>query len=46
MIDRMYPEEYACSQKVQVLIQREYGHEVTEEEMAYLALHIRRIRSR
>ena len=46
MIDRMYPEEYACSQKVKALIQREYGHEVTEEELAYLTLHIRRIRSR
>lgn len=46
MIDRICPEEYACSQQVKALIQREYGHEVTEEEMAYLALHICRIRSR
>lgn len=45
VIDRMYPEEYACSRKIQVLIKSQYGHEVTEEEVAYLALHIRRIRN-
>ena len=44
VIDSLYPEEYACSQKVQELIKRQYGHQVTEEEVAYLALHIKRIR--
>lgn len=44
VIDRLYPEEYACAQKVQALIRLQYGHQVTEEEVAYLALHIRRIR--
>lgn len=46
VIDRLYPQEYACGQKVQALIREEYGHQVTEEEVAYLALHIRRIRTK
>ena len=46
VIDRLSPEEYACSQKVQALIKLPYGHQVTEEEVAYLALHIKRIRTK
>lgn len=46
IIDRLYPEEYVCSQKVQALIKLQYGHQVTEEEVAYLALHIKRIRTK
>ena len=46
VIDRLYPEEYACSQKVQALIKLQYGHQVTEEEVAYLALHIKRTRTK
>lgn len=46
VIDRLYPEEYVCSQKVQALIKLQYGHQVTEEEVAYLALHIKRIRTK
>ena len=45
VIDRLYPEEYACSQKIQALIKLQYRHQVTEEEVAYLALHIKRIRT-
>lgn len=45
VIDRLYPQEYACGQKVQALIKKQYGHQVTEEEVAYMALHIRRIRT-
>lgn len=43
MISQMYPEEYVCSQKIQHFIQEEYGHQVSEEEVAYLAVHIKRI---
>ena len=43
MISQMYPEEYVCSQKIQCFIQEEYGHQVSEEEVAYLAVHIKRI---
>lgn len=46
MIAKMYPEEYACSEKVQTLVRQKYGHRMTEEEAAYLALHIKRIRTR
>ena len=46
VIDRLYPEEYACSQKIQALIKLQYRPQVTEEEVAYLALHIKRIRTK
>lgn len=46
MIEKMYPAEYACSQKVQALVKNQYEHRMTAEEAAYLALHIRRIRTR
>lgn len=45
MIGKMYPEEYVCSQKIQYLVGEKYGHRMTEEEAAYLALHIKRIRT-
>lgn len=45
MISRMYPAEYICSQKIQYFIKETYGHEVTDEEVAYLAVHIRRMRT-
>ena len=35
-----------ADQKVQALIKLQYGHQVTEEEVAYLALHIKRIRTK
>ena len=44
LISQMYPEEYACSLKLKDYIQVTYHHEVTEEETAYLAVHIKRIR--
>ena len=37
VIDRLYPEEYACSQKIQALIKLQYRHQVTEEEVARAA---------
>ena len=45
MISKVYPEEYICGQKTQHFIQKNYGHEVTGEEVAYLAVHIRRMRA-
>ena len=44
LISQMYPEEYACSLKLKDYIQVTYHHDVTEEETAYLAVHIKRIR--
>lgn len=45
LISDMYPEEYGCSLKLREYIKDTYGHDVTEEETAYLAVHIRRIRT-
>lgn len=44
LISQMYPEEYACSLKLKDYIQVTYHHDMTEEETAYLAVHIKRIR--
>ncbi len=44
LVSRMYPEEYACSSKVKDYIQEAFHHDVTEEETAYLAVHIKRMR--
>lgn len=44
LISQMYPEEYACDLKLKDYIQVTYHHDVTEEETAYLAVHIKRIR--
>ena len=44
LVSRMYPEEYACSSKVKDYIQEAFQHDVTEEETAYLAVHIKRMR--
>lgn len=44
MVSEMYPSEYICGQKIQYFIKETYGHEVTNEEVAYLAVHIRRMR--
>lgn len=44
LISQMYPEEYRCSLKIKDHIHETYHHEVTEEETAYLAVHIKRMR--
>lgn len=44
LISQMYPEEYGCSLKIKDHIHETYHHEVTEEETAYLAVHIKRMR--
>ena len=44
IIAGMYPEEYACSLKIKEYIFESYHHDVTEEETAYLAVHIKRMR--
>lgn len=44
MIQRMYPSEYECSQKVVDYIRNKYQiYEISQDEMTYLAVHIRRI---
>lgn len=44
MIAKLYPEEYECSLRVRDHIVKTYEHYVTDEEVAYLAVHIKRVR--
>ena len=34
-----------CSRKVKEYIEKTYGHQVSEEEVAYLAVHLKRVRT-
>lgn len=43
MIKKQYAEEYACVEKIREYIRMEFHHEMTEEEMMYLTVHIRRL---
>ena len=43
MIERLYPREYECSKKIREYIKVRYEQEITDEELAYLTVHIRRI---
>ena len=43
MVTRLYPAEYACSKKIGDYIKEHYGQTITNEELAYLTVHIRRI---
>ena len=45
MIEKLYPAEYQCSVKIKYYIKETFHYDVTEEEMSYMAVHIRRIRS-
>lgn len=45
MIIKLYPEEFQCSQKISEYIYQIYDHSITGEELAYLTVHIKRIRS-
>lgn len=44
MVEKMYPEECACSRKIANHIQKTYEHNVSDEEISYLAVHIKRVR--
>lgn len=44
MVAKMYPEECACSRKVAAYIYDTYRHKVSDEEVSYLAVHIKRVR--
>lgn len=45
MIEKMYPQECLCSQKIADYISETYEHKVSEEEISYLAVHIKRVRT-
>lgn len=44
MVAKMYPQECACSRKVADYIYETYKHKVSDEEVSYLAVHIKRVR--
>lgn len=46
MIQERYPEAYRCVKKIKKYLHIEYGWECSDEELAYLTLHIQRMTSR
>lgn len=43
MIISLYPQEFECSKKIKEYIYEKYGYNITNEELAYLTIHIKRI---
>ena len=43
MIRGQYKDEYLCAEKIKKYIQKEFNHEISDEEMMYLTVHIKRI---
>lgn len=43
LIEQKYPAEYECSRKVADYIETQYGTRIPEEEILYLAIHIKRV---
>lgn len=43
MMRRKYPREYQCSRRIAAYIGQETGHELSGDEIMYLAIHIRRV---
>lgn len=43
VLKKQYQKEYECTLKVRDFIKQEYGCELTEDEMIYLTIHIKRI---
>jgi beta-glucoside operon transcriptional antiterminator len=46
MMKEKYKDSIACVKKIRDYIQKEYGQELTKDEMAYLAIHIERVVNR
>lgn len=44
--EKGYPKALACAEKIRTLILKEYDKSITNEEVAYLAVHIQRLASR
>lgn len=45
MIERLYPEEYKCAIEIGSFIGKEYEKEMTSAELAYLTMHIERVKN-
>ncbi|ASA25332.1 BglG family transcription antiterminator LicT [Paenibacillus donghaensis] len=46
MIKEKHPESAACTEKINIYVEKEYGHKLTNEEMLYLTVHIERVVNR
>lgn len=42
-VKNKYREAYGCTNKIRQYIQKEYGQELTSEELLYLTIHIERV---
>lgn len=43
MVKTRYPKDYGCAQKIKEYIEESYNKQITEEEMVFLTVHLRRI---
>lgn len=43
ILKERYKNEYQCTLKIRDYMQKEFGHELTEDELIYLTIHIRRV---
>ena len=43
MIKEQYKDAYLCAEKVKKYILKEFNHEISDEEIMYLTVHIKRI---
>lgn len=43
MLKEQYPNEYRCALKVREYMKKEFGQELSEDELVYLTVHIRRV---
>lgn len=45
IIETKYPEEYKCALKIRDYIEKQYNQKISNEELVYLTVHIRRVSS-
>ena len=43
MIKTQYKEAYSCAEKIKKYVLKDFNHELSDEEMMYLTVHIKRI---
>ena len=43
MIEKLYTKEYECAKLIGAYIKEHFSHNITEEELTYLTVHIRRV---
>lgn len=43
MLKEQYPNEYRCALKIRDYMKKEFGQELSEDELVYLTVHIRRV---